>query len=330
MELFDDDNDALFGSDDDDDEEDDDDDDEDYHEEGEVANHAVDNGDEGEEDNDVMNDEEVAAPPAVGGGQPAPVPVILGYIPPEGTDYVQPRQAPARCTWHGRLNAFIRDDPTDTRRNGPGPSGYVWVPEINGFRRTEQQTVSDEANIANRAANGRNGAPGRNLPFYGLDVPNASLIELSGYCGGCGHHAPLAWFNWLVNCFTGLCDHDGSAFAIGQERGDRRRLIHFQWMLRLVTSLDKIERLRRHIRDHLNIPAGGNMKCKIQIKPFRNQSWSYMLGYCQKDSNETHYRFAKFGVTDQEAEQGRQDYLAVVPHVAYVNDVNWVHLMMIP
>ena len=40
--------------------------------------------------------------------------------------------------------------------------------------------------------------------------------------------------------------------------------------------------------------------------------------------------FAKFGVTDQEADQGRQDYLAVVPHVAYVNDVNWVHLMMIP
>ena len=55
-----------------------------------------------------------------------------------------------------------------------------------------------------------------------------------------------------------------------------------------------------------------------------------MLGYCQKDSNESHYRFAKFGVTDQEAEQGRQDYLAVLPHVAYVNDVNWVHLMMIP
>ena len=144
MELFDDDNEALFGDDDDDDEDDDDDDDEDYHEEGEVANHAIEDGD---EDYNVMNDEEVAGPPAVGGGQPAPVPVILGYIPPEGTDYVQPRQAPARCTWHGRLNAFIRDDPTDTRRNGPGPSGYVWVPEINGFRRTEQQTVSDEANI---------------------------------------------------------------------------------------------------------------------------------------------------------------------------------------
>ena len=42
------------------------------------------------------------------------------------------------------------------------------------------------------------------------------------------------------------------------------------------------------------------------------------------------YRFAKFGVTDQEAETGRQDYIAVTPHVFYTDNFTWVSLMIIP
>ena len=45
-------------------------------------------------------------------------------------------------------------------------------------------------------------------------------------------------------------------------------------MLRIVTSLDKIERLRRHIRDHLNIPAGGNMNLVPLIIDADQTSWT--------------------------------------------------------
>ena len=262
--------------------------------------------------------------PMRGAGQQ---PVILGYIPPEGTVYAQPRTAPARTAWNGAMNAFIRIDRSDTRRNGAGPHGYVWCADIVGYRRTEEQTVTDERNLANRSANGRNGTHGRDIVWYGIDVPGGTILEFSGYCGAQGHHAPLRWFDWLEECFTSLCDHDGSAFALGQERGDRRRLLHFQWILRIITTEANIERLRRHIRNALHIVPGANMRCKISIKLFNNQSWNYMLGYCQKDSGQAHYRFAKYGVTNQETEQGRQEYASVIMEEATSIDIFWAEWM---
>ena len=159
-----------------------------------------------------------------------------------------------------------------------------------------------------RSANGRNNTPGRDIEWYGLNVPGGQLLEFSGYTGAMGQQAPLEWFDWLCTGFSLLCDHDGSAFAISQERGDRRRLIHFQWILRLITTTAMIERLRRFIRNSINILPGSNLRCKIQVQQFNTQTWSYMLGYLQKDAGQLHYRFSKFGVTDHEAQQGKIEY----------------------
>ena len=90
-----------------------------------------------------------APPQARAAGQPVEQRVILGYIPPGGVNYAQPRNPPARTQWDGALNAFVRTDPTDLRHNGPAMPGYVWVNELPGWRRTEQQTINDERNRTN-------------------------------------------------------------------------------------------------------------------------------------------------------------------------------------
>ena len=66
-----------------------------------------------------------------GGGAPIAAPVVIdGYVPPEGTQYAQPRTPFARTEWDGSQNGYKRIDENDTRplgcrrrrRNGKPPS----------------------------------------------------------------------------------------------------------------------------------------------------------------------------------------------------------------
>ena len=251
--------------------------------------------------------------PTINANAPAPAaavpaPVVLGFIPPAGTPaYRQPRAAFARTAWDGNLNAFVRIDRNDTHLMGAVPNGYVRDPSLPGYRRTHEQTLRDEERLdqQNRAA----ARP--SASFYGPEVADASMMEWSIYVGAMGSHAPLRWWPLLIACLTALCDHDGSAAAMGCERGDKRRLIHFQITLRLLMIEANKELLRRFIRAALNILPGSNIRVKIGLKLFTGQTWSYMLGYCQKDRGQSHFRFWSINVSDRELEVGDRTYKRV-------------------
>jgi hypothetical protein len=71
-----------------------------------------------------------------------------------------------------------------------------------------------------------------------------------------------------------------------------------------------VRRIRDLIRQYLNVEAGS--QTVVDIKPFeRDQRWTYMLGYCQKDLCAPHYTFARHNVSDEELVRGRSDYLAI-------------------
>ena len=259
-------------------------------------------------------DVEVTDEPTAGGGASA---VSRGYLPPDGTVYSRPRSCFLRTHWDGRQNAFIRTDPSDNRRNGPAPSGYVWDPELPGLRRTREQTDADEEALAarNNAASERGtGRASIDTSWFGPNVPDGSLNEYSIYVGAMGQHAPLRWMGFLQGALEKICNHEGSAAAMGQERGDKKRLIHYQIVLRLVCQSGQSthEKIRLFLRKHLGILPGGNVKVKIGVTQFGvNQSWLYMLGYVQKDSAQTHYKFWSMNVDPADCERGKAEYKSV-------------------
>ena len=72
-----------------------------------------------------------------------------GHVNADGILYREPRRPFMGTLWDALRNAFIRID-VDNRRlpTGGRPQGYIWVPSINGFRRTLARTLLDEQRLA--------------------------------------------------------------------------------------------------------------------------------------------------------------------------------------
>ena len=263
--------------------------------------------DEDENENDNIPISPTHTPASTNNAAPAPHVPDLGYRPPDGVVYAQPREPFVRTYWDGAENMFRRNDVNDTRRHGKPPNGWVFVPPpLTGFRRTREQTEADEARLS-AAENARSARD--NQVFFGPDTPNGTMLEISIYVGALGHHAPLAWWGFLISALTALCNHRGSAAAMSKERGDRRRLLHYQIVLRIITLEMYKELLRKFIKQRLNILPNGNVRCKIGISYFKDgQTWPYMLGYVQKDQGQPHYELWTKEVTGAELINGRQQY----------------------
>ena len=92
------------------------------------------------------------------------------------------------------------------------------------------------------------------------------MLEISMYVGALGHHAPLAWWGFLISALTALCNHPGSAAAMSKERGDRRRLLHYQIVLRIITVEMHKESLRKFIKQKLNILPNGNVRLRARAQ----------------------------------------------------------------
>ena len=60
-----------------------------------------------------------------------------------------------------------------------------------------------------------------------------------------------------------------------------------------------------------NLHVGEHEVVKIGLKLFTGQTWSYMLGYCQKDRGQSHFRFWSINVSDRELEVGDRTYKRV-------------------
>ena len=265
---------------------------------------------EGGDNADSSENELMSSPTQTAAAAAAPHVPNLGYRPPAGVVYAQPREPFVRTYWDGAENMFRRNDPQDTRRHGKPPQGWVFVPPpLTGFRRTREQTEADEARL--RAHEDARSARDNQI-FYGPDTPNGTMLEISIYVGALGHHAPLAWWGFLISALTALCNHPGSAAAMSKERGDRRRLLHYQIVLRIITVEMHKESLRKFIKQKLNILPNGNVRCKIGLTFFKDgQTWPYMLGYVQKDEGQPHYELWTKEVTQAELSNGHQQYQLV-------------------
>ena len=125
--------------------------------------------------------------------EPAPEAVPAepdGHVNADGVLYREPRRPFTGTLWDALRNAFIRID-VDNRRlpTGGRPQGYIWVPSINGFRRTLAQTLLDEQRLAEQLRNAQQPRrSGQAQELFGPDVPNATLLEISWYVSACGHH----------------------------------------------------------------------------------------------------------------------------------------------
>jgi len=236
---------------------------------------------------------------------PAPVepPAEDGFVGPPGLVYAQPRTPYAGTIWRGDKNMFERINRDDASKpKGTRPAGYIWNEELLGWRRTEAQTLVDEARLAAQAQARQQPAREKGvkaLPF-GPDVPDCTWIEYSFFVSACGHHVPLAWFDLLTAAFTSAVDTCGgpSAAMLSLERGDRKNLLHIQGITRLLSHDSLTERVRNWMRAALLLGPNAPYKCKIMIKPFTNQEWGYMGGYVQKDMGKPHYRLFHYPTID--------------------------------
>ena len=82
---------------------------------------------------------------------PAEPPAEGGFVGPPGHVYANPRDTPyAGTVWRGDLSMLerINRDDLSSKPKGTRPAGYIWNEELLGWRRTEAQTLIDEAQIS--------------------------------------------------------------------------------------------------------------------------------------------------------------------------------------
>ena len=109
-----------------------------------------------------------------------------------------------------RINRDDLSKPKGTR-----PAGYIWNEELLGWRRTEAQTMVDEARLAAQAQARQQPARAKGakaLPF-GPNVPDCTWIEYSFFDSACGHHVPLVWFDLLTGAFASAVGTCGGSSA---------------------------------------------------------------------------------------------------------------------
>jgi hypothetical protein len=217
-----------------------------------------------------------------------------GHVNADGILYREPRRPFTGTLWDALRNAFIRIGVGNRRLpTGGRHQGYIWVPSINGFRRTLAQTLLDEQRLAEQLRNAQQPRrSGQAQELFGPDVPNATLLEISWYVSACGHHVPWGWFNLVANAFKAAVDKTGDRgqLLMAYERGERKELGHLQGIARLLTHESFKDKLRRWLRAALLLSTG-MYRAKIGLVFFTGQEWEHMGGYVQKDSGKAHYRF---------------------------------------
>ena len=176
---------------------------------------------------------------------------------------------------------------------GGRPQGYIWVPSINGFRRTLVQTNLDEQRLAEQLWNVQQPRrPGQAMDLFGPDLPNATLLEILWYVSACGHHVPWNSFNLVANAFKAAVDKTGDRgqLMMAYERGERQELGHLQSIAHLLAHGPYKEKLRRWLRAALLLSTD-MFRAKIGLVFFTGQEWEHMGGYVQKDPGKAHYRY---------------------------------------
>ena len=196
--------------------------------------------------------------------EPAPVEDAArepdGHVNPDGILYREPQKPFTGTQRNALMNAYIRID-VDNRRNPTGgrPQGHIWVPSINGFRRTLAQTLIDEQRLAEQLRDAQRPRRfGQAMELFGPDVPNATPLEISWYVSACGHHVPWAWFNLVANVFKAAVDKTGERgqLMMSYERDERKELGHLQGIVRLLMHESYKEKLRRWLRAALLLSTG--------------------------------------------------------------------------
>ena len=159
---------------------------------------------------------------------------------------------------------------------GGRPQGYIWVPSINGFRRTLVQTNLDEQRLAEQLWNSQQPRrPGQAMDLFGPDLPNATLLEILWYVSACGHHVPWNSFNIVANAFKAAVDKTGDRgqLMMAYERGERQELGHLQSIAHLLAHGPYKEKLRRWLRAALLLSTD-MFRAKVGLVFFTGQAWA--------------------------------------------------------
>lgn len=218
-----------------------------------------------------------------------------GYVPENPINYRRPRDPFLGMSWEGLRNAFIR---TDSRNSslprGTRPCGYIWVPSINGYRRTLEQTRLDEARLDEAERQRQRPRGTRTETLFGSDVINNSLLELTWYVSALGHHVPREWFGRLFaawKCAIQSCPDDANCqVMMAYEKGERKELGHLQGITRILTHESLLVRIRAWMKAAL-LTNTGAYRSKVSVAFFTGQTWDFMGGYVQKDKGKPHYMF---------------------------------------
>ena len=234
-------------------------------------------------------------------------------VPEDGAKYPKPtRKYFAKMHWRADLNAFVRNDVTQTTTpRGPVPQGYVWAGDINGWRRTRGQT-RDDMEAQGSTINARLDATGAPLP-YGPGTNSGVTTKWSFYVSAMGDHVPIGWYENLKSFFEGAFGPRETATAkIGMslERGDRKKMLHIQGIAEFESTVTSKEAIVAGMKTAMGIQRG--MKCKVDFNAFTGQDWKYCLGYIQKDEGKPHFRLWALGITGTEMRDGKREYAHAV------------------
>lgn len=115
---------------------------------------------------------------------------------------------------------------------------------------------------------------------------------------------------WLT-AFKGYMRLFNLRGAASLERGSKKQRLHVQGTVYANVVPEHEALFAAHVKQHLMADAaGGRVTFRFKVCK-AGQPFSHMLGYVQKDHGQVHYQLVTNQVTEEELQQGRDDYGAV-------------------
>ncbi|KAF6242000.1 hypothetical protein COO60DRAFT_1631842 [Scenedesmus sp. NREL 46B-D3] len=135
--------------------------------------------------------------------------------------------------------------------------------------------------------------------------PATPVTTWSFTLSGGGGDVPRIWCDKLKDYFV-LYNMKG---AIALERGKQNRRLHCQAVFETHSFADNITARRFYNHMRAFIPIAQGTPAKFTMKPLApGQTFQHMLGYIQKDSNQSHFAFRSNLVSEQDIAEARNAY----------------------
>jgi hypothetical protein len=219
-----------------------------------------------------------------------------------------PQQPPPNKA--GIMHANRQSDIAAKRKQNFGSRALTFINDTVGVR--NDGAVNRVVGASPPAKRGRPPKPKNattNVPLPLFD-PSTPITEWSFTIGANGKDCPSRWLHRLHSWM----EHNHLHGVCALERGSRNKNLHIQVAVRMPigsTPAD-VARLKKDLKGFF--PITTEDASKLQLKVFsEGQTWSHMMGYCQKDFGKMHYEMKSYLVSEVDLKEARSAYADIQP-----------------